>query len=450
MAPAHPTPVVNQVSGPVSLYAFDIGSNGGSSGGGSSRIMVFGDMHFSNRNMCSPCVRADGCASVLDFIDERSAKAEARGTTLDVFLELPYVPPPAARTRRARAVNHAVVHLGAPPPSGVGVGIGMRRGDIIAMLRKVGVGPAAPSPRYVGLLGDMMRRYKDRLYPTSPLQNQQQQQQQQQRFHYADIRSDPNIHALLPVAPEAAATGTIDGLRQLMHAFLFSADFVADVIACCGQGARVVRDGLTTLAPPPSKQGVGTGTWVHRIAKQFHALPGGPVKDAVRAYLTMRVEEVLDIMRNDVGMGSRPAVAARYYDWLDHVRSARAQCYAFGYKTAMHLGVWVVMMDAYLLCRMLRFLGPGSETIVYVGDAHAEFYARFFVEYMGLRPLHDFASDSRRSRGGRERRCVTAGRAGTRRSASASASVAASASSGKGRTSTGKRAATVTVTAAGK
>ena len=429
MARAHP--VVNQVSGPVSLYAFDIVSSGGSS----SRIMVFGDMHFSNRNMCSPCVRADGCASVLDFIDERSAKAKARGTTLDVFLELPYVPPPAARTRRARAVNHAVVHLGAPPPGGVGVG--MRRGDIITMLRKVGVGPAAPSPRYVGLLGDMMRRYKDRLYPTSPLQ-EHDQHQQHQRFHYADIRSDPNIHALLPVAPEAAATGTIDGLRQLMHAFLFSTDFVADVIACCGQGARVLRDGLTTLALTADRG--GGGTWVHRIAKQFHALPGGPVKDAVRAYLTMRVEEVLDIMRNDVGMGSRPAVAARYYDWLDHVRSARAQCYAFGYKTAMHLGVWVVMMDAYLLCRMLRFLGPGSETIVYVGDAHAEFYARFFVEYMGLRPLHDFASDSRRSRGGRERRCVTAGRAGTR--ASASASVAAP--SGKGRTSTGKRAATAT------
>jgi hypothetical protein len=260
--------------------------------------------------------------------------------------------------------------------------------------------------RYVGLLGNLLLRFKDDLYHDS-FKDLASSSAAGVRFHYADIRYDANIRGLLPSRKSATThehVTTSDGLRALLHAFMFGTDFVADVNACC-RTAKVLPGSLSSLEP--------NGPRLHRVSKQFHRLPEGRAKHAVRSYLSSRVEELIFIMHHDVGLDQskhtlQPVTPgpAGYEPWLSKIRAVHADYHVFAYHDAMHLGVWVLLMDAYLLCRLLRFAAPGGSTIVYVGDAHAYFLTRFFRDYMGLQPTQDFAANSKRSRGGRERRCV--------------------------------------------
>ena len=384
-----------QVSGPVSATFFELPA---ASGKNSHQVMIFGDVHFSNANMCTPCKLRDGCASIVELIDQYVVQAKAEGTSLDVFLELPFVP--AKASQRARAVDTVVKLLGkAPPPGGL-------HGKLVR-LTEVG-----DNTRYVGLLGNLLARFKNDLYHDGDMARTDSTRAKSThiggvRFHYADIRYDANIRRLLPSQKPMAMqdqVNTSDAFRALLQAFLFGQDFVADVNACC-RDAKVFPGSLSTLKP--------NGPRVHRVAKQFHRLPEGTVKNAVRAYLATRIEEIVSIMRHDVGYdGGKHTLrratpsAAGYEPWLSKVRAVHAEYHAFAYHDAMHLGVYVLLMDAYLLCRMLRFAAPRGVTIVYAGDAHADFLSCFFRDFLELQPKHDFAASSKRSHGGRERRCV--------------------------------------------
>ena len=77
--------------------------------------------------------------------------------------------------------------------------------------------------------------------------------------------------------------------------------------------------------------------------------------------------------------------------WQQKVGIAHEQFYRASYKLVMQLAVHLVLMDAYLVCRLLRFCtrpeAAGGESIVYVGNAHAEYYVSFFQDYMGLTPV---------------------------------------------------------------
>ena len=93
------------------------------------------------------------------------------------------------------------------------------------------------------------------------------------------------------------------------------------------------------------------------------------------------------------------------------VEKAHERFYRACFPYVMSLGVHVVLMDAYLVCRLTRFCGQGGAGergggvgIVYVGDAHADYYAAFLRNYVGLEPVvdHPLRMDAR----GRAIRCV--------------------------------------------
>ena len=77
--------------------------------------------------------------------------------------------------------------------------------------------------------------------------------------------------------------------------------------------------------------------------------------------------------------------------WQQTVRIAHDRLYRSSYKLVMQLAVHLVLIDAYIVCRLMRFCtrseAAGGESIVYVGNDHAKYYVAFFQEYMRLVPV---------------------------------------------------------------
>ena len=341
---------VRHVSGPVSVHAFRIPR-------GELQhhdLLVFGDEHFSYDNQCQPCDRLEGCVQIAALIRELKAGALESRTTLDVYLEMPYVAP------RGKRRSHVIAFLDGQmrDPSS------RRRGE-----------------GYAGIFTKLYREFRGDLYEDAG-----RAKNPTVRFHYCDARSEPNVETFAVASPERVPwfhehVNTADRMRELMRAFLFGASFANDMRALFGADAAV---------EPSLSEGV------HKVAKQFRSLRPGQTKDALRAFLETRIEELIVTLSDDVGFGSI-AAPARFFakpdgdEWADRLRSARCQLYQNAFAVAMLLGVRVLIMDAYLLCRLVRFSTERAETaggrsVVYVGDDHARMYARFLTEQMKLPP----------------------------------------------------------------
>jgi hypothetical protein len=359
---------IRTLSGPVSVRTYDTTAVGG---GGTLYLM--GDVHFSDDHACVPCRAEDGCASVTSFVDRLAARGP-----LDVFVELPYVPRRGDQQRpRSRALSALDRRFGTSSAA-----------DTRGKRREGG------SDVYIGVLGTLYKRFRDRIYEHSHADGGT-------RVHFADIRLEPNVNALLRPEWVSEHVTSIDALRAVMRAFLYARDFAAEIASAVGaSGAAQVSKSALSSSPP-----------CHKVAKQFLAAPEGDVKDAARKYLDERLEELLDIFSKDVGLPFAPQRAqARktdvyYKDWLDAVHVAHAKAQQWSLARAVRFGLRVLVMDAYLVFRVMRF-GAAGDAVVYVGDSHADLYARFLQDYLGLKPRSSHLADSRRSRGGSERRCV--------------------------------------------
>ena len=343
--------------------------------GGKGTLYLLGDVHFSDEHACMPCKAEDGCASVVAFIDRLAADHIRQ---LDVFVELPYIPRAGQSGHRTRA--------------------------LVALDRRFGTSSASntrgklrdeASDVYIGVLGHLFKHYRDRIYDRMP------HELSHMRVHFADIRLEPNVNVLLRPEWVAEYVTSIDMLRDVMRAFLYGQDFVGEIAQAVGPtGARHIA--TTTLSADKC----------HKVAKQFLASPDNAIKHAVRKYLDDRLEELLDIFEHEVrfpqALKMRPTSDAFYKEWLADIWMAHVKAYDWALARAVRFGLRVLVMDAYLVGRMLRF-GTQGDAVIYVGDSHADLYARFLEDYLKLRPKSNHIANSRRSRGGRERRCVQLG-----------------------------------------
>jgi hypothetical protein len=420
------------VSGPISVHVFDAPTSDGRHGASfHNRIYIFGDQHFSYAHRCRPCLPSHGCERIVDFIERLVQERQVGNVgnqpklgappdallpagggvpppdrSLDVYMEMPYIVPRGRWRSKVLREKDPFMRRDGPPP----------RTETAAR----------PRADYIGMLSQLYQRFYSRMYddPT-PAQQRSLSARPRVRFHYCDARMEPNVSTLLPYEPGDHFYGSrlnqfhlhMDApakLLALLEALLFSTDFVAEVRRLFGEDA------------PPLVTETLSGKGVYRVAKQYHRLQEGPAKRAVRSYLSARAAEVVQNLR-----------AAGMFDYAAALRALRA----FGSGSLPHaprlderqvrdyLGRFilemffarVLVMDAYLVCRMVRFsLQRGDSargtSVVYVGDSHAAFYVRFFTEFMGLRALtcqNRVAVDGTSS----NRRCVRLDRACRRRAA---------------------------------
>lgn len=396
-------PLPRVISGPVSVYAFELPAT-------KHRVVLFGDWHFSYEHLCKPCVREQGCATVTRFIREAAAHARARGTSLDVYLELPYVVRDGPRrTRVIEALEGFMARDMGPRARGK---------TPSALLNKLLHRIAGASSTYVGVFAQLYREFRADVYrdlddgaggrakrgrgSKAAQHDAGEGEGGAVRFHHADARYEPHVARLLnaDVAWLRDHVRTIDRLRALLMAILFSRDFVGDVrrLLDAPTAAKVLDlDALSTLDAAHG----GAGRPVHKIAKQFLRLRDGPVKTAARRWIEDRVDGLMRVLRDDVGFGAgsasraaatTPASTDADAPWKDTVQEVREAAQAATLPLVMSLGVWVLLMDAYLACRMLRFAlqrpdAVGGMSVVYVGDAHAQFYLHLLRDYMGVAPM---------------------------------------------------------------
>jgi hypothetical protein len=362
---------VRMISGPVSVHVFDLEREGARP---PNRLYLFGDEHFSYDNLCSPCVSTEGCTSIVAFIRSAAKAAEAAGVSLDVFMEMPYVMPKGG-VRKALLTEMDQLMAKDPGPKVQGVQ---------AIINRVlGVNPV-----YTGVFSLLYKEYRDRLYDDDLKKTATDSLV---RFHYCDARWEPHVRKLLQSRASwlSEHVPTVEKLQALLHGFLFSRDFAGDVRRVFGNLDLIDPNALSVL----SKEQGGMGLPVHKIAKQFLRLQDGPVKLAVQQYLEDRVSEVAQVLRDDVGYGMVPTQDDNEAipGWLQYIRQVNARTHEQNLAITMELGVWVLLMDAYLLCRLLRFATQrpdtdGGTSIVYVGDAHAEYYVRLLRDYMRIAP----------------------------------------------------------------
>lgn len=391
-AAAQGAPLPRVISGPVSVYAFELPAT-------RHRVVLFGDWHFSYEHLCKPCVREQGCATVTRFIREAAAHARAQGSSLDVYLELPYVERDGPRRRRVVQALEGFMARDMGPRA--------RGKTPSALLNKLLHRIAGASSTYVGVFAQLYREFRDDVYHDPgerrrpPAKRAGEGEGGAVRFHYGDARYEPHVALLLnaDVAWLRDHVRSIDRLRALVMAILFSRDFVGDVRRVLGVATAAKVLDLHALSTLDAAHG-GAGRPVHKIAKQFLRLRDGPVKAAARRWIEDRVDGLMRVLRDDVGFGvageaatTTPAGRPDAGDapWRETVQQVRAAAQRATLPIVMSLGVWVLLMDAYLACRMLRFAlqrpdAVGGMSIVYVGDAHAQFYLGLLRDYMGVAP----------------------------------------------------------------
>lgn len=186
--------------------------------------------------------------------------------------------------------------------------------------------------RQAGVLGILFDRFKDDLYAIK--------KPSRGRIHFADVRSEPSRSGL--------PTHSADFIRQaptLAHvkAFLLNIMF-----------------GDNTKYPT-------------KVNKQFHKLKN-VYKDCLRSYLNERLESLLEYMRIK----------------LQYNHQVQTNSNVSWFSRIYLLGVRVLVMDAYLLARMIYYTfqkplssKPDNQRIVlYSGSAHTAAVVTFMLYYM--------------------------------------------------------------------
>jgi hypothetical protein len=376
---------VKMISGPVSACTFDVPAEAATGDVQPLRLYVFGDAHFSYEHACpEPCDEAHGCLPVVRFVRGAADAARRRGATLDVFLELVYVAAAnkGARERRARDAI-----------------LGYQR-DLFAADR----GPGRrqpPGTSKIGIIKLLHDEFAAELYDESLKRRRMGRSRSVAaedegglglgggggeakgagslvRVHYGDARNEPRTLALMLNDP----TWDVATLRRLypssaalgrtMQAIMFARDFDADVRRALGPR---VADALRRLVQACEAR-------PHAVAKQFHALREGPVKDALRRFGRDRIAAAVAALRV-AGFDAPDVVDASSGDKVD---------------AAMRGDVGVLLMDFYVLCRFARFCvqrrappgspgGAGAAAVLYAGHLHAVNYIDFFSRYLRLAPL---------------------------------------------------------------
>lgn len=404
-----------RVSGPVSLYVLQDRND-------AKWVTLFGDEHFSSMNQCRNCKEDPRCLTTEDFISRTEYTTEARVSPnkrreLDVFVEFPYLMRSGfLRETFMKYIDRYMGYGWQTTTMSAKKKRKLRRKVVFSSLLRGVLSSCIPSAKRsqqhgskrneeeeepaaaaeAGMLGVLYRAFRDKVYNPSHAHDSGKNIV---RYHASDVRWEPNMWMYIKAPPFfpidrfhrwmwdfCCYFSSVDTYGKLIETFLYSADFPGNLRALLGERALVTYSALSTLSDTDDNR---KHRLTHKIAKQYHSLEkvDASLQQAVRRYLDDRLREILESMKNGASFDSMDSATER---WTNICASEkRMRCFV----EVVHIRTPGLLMDAYLLCRMLRFLynqtSPVkiSKAIVYAGQAHIGKYIDFLENYLGFVPL---------------------------------------------------------------
>jgi hypothetical protein len=348
------------VSGPVSMRKYKIKS---------TNVYLFGDVHFSSSNQCSNiCLSTGSCKDIVQFIRDFSETSNAKGRSLDIFMEFPYVD-----ASNIKFKNMIMGYL-----------------DKIMYHNKMNIlKRIIPTGKRIGVFERIYQEFRNDMYGVV---------NDNVRFHNCDARFEIHAFTLSVLDPVMfqELMPTTKALRELLEAIIFSDDFPRDV-------QRVM--GATN-----AKRFLKSKKKLHPIAEKMKAVKDAGAKRALISYLNDRLDDIINVLDHDLGYNNGPYIDSvlreadnsrnksrqtRVDTILHHnteqVVAANNKVLKTFWSPMINLVMMVMLMDAYLLCSMVAQIYNGSDeadAIVYVGEAHAVHYHTFIRDYLKINALH--------------------------------------------------------------
>jgi hypothetical protein len=198
------------------------------------------------------------------------------------------------------------------------------------------------------------------------------------RVHYADIRFEPLLQHLHPfffgvgqLPPHqtrwlAEALPSIEDYARVVDVFVLSDD-APGALRSMLQDRVPVYEQVHALVDEYNWAETVGGQRVHKIRKQLLKLPQGLRSAVLKMYAANR--------------GKLVASGAR--SWREGVaKFRRGEGLASSGVALVQLLGATLLMDVYLLCRLLHYIArqDSSGAVVVAGQAHIETYLRFFSE----------------------------------------------------------------------
>jgi hypothetical protein len=354
-----------RISGPGAYFAYQLPVS-------RHTLYLFGDFHFSYANQCARCDTDAACKSIVQFIELARRDATANGTTLDVYMEFPYVPAAGRLRDQVLADVHEF----------------FMRDRVNVLTRLFG-----KQPEYIGIFSLLYRQFSQDLYgPKAPGQTQ--------RFHYSDARQEGNVVRLLTPHSDRwirmfhRRVPDVRTFRRVLNAFtlghLSKRSFQEEMGSIFGGEAVVDERTLTSRRPGGRKV-------LHKIAKQVAKLPAD-LRAKVEAYVGEKLDALCRVLDEDLRyadgvrfLSSNDEVDDPDDEEITYIRASRLVHYVSIFTIFMTSVVKTIMMDVYLLARMLYYATlPSAErgtSIVYAGAFHTGVYADFLSRYLKLKPL---------------------------------------------------------------
>lgn len=352
-------------------------------------FVLFGDEHRSTKHMCTNCGHDPRCKTIVQIIESFQRACETQNTYLNVFVEFPYVIG-SGRLRR-EFLRYIDKYMRRKPSFRKSVR------DFVV------IGLGLKNSKRLGVLNDIYETFADRFY------HHDKRAHRNTKFHFADARWEPNmwIYVKPPShTPRAeffewitnfrTRIPDIPTFRAFVAAFLYDVDFPSVIKNIFGEHSPVMHGSLSSLHDDAPRT-------VHKIAKQYlklrHQLiadgsePSSRVHEAIDKYIRDRVDTLMRHLQQDIGYEDN----ATFFERPELLES---------FMTLARLDLPVLLMDVYLLCRVLRYSmsSYGGCTLIYAGDVHVKNYARFFQDYLRVPPV--FSRPPSEARPGEHRRCV--------------------------------------------
>ena len=358
---------VKRISGPASYYVFEMP-------GSKNSIYLFGDYHFSYANQCTNCSSDDSCKPIADLIQHALKDADETQTSLDVFMEFPYVVADGDARERVLSRIDDIFRKDS-------------RGDVKNALSKI----FGKTPEYIGIFSLLYKRFSDRFYKHVPSHHNNK------RFHYSDARFEFNVKRFLSPTNDKwiemfhRRVPDVKTFRRVLEAFVlghYRNAFQDEMYSVFGSDISVFEQSLT------SKRKGGKRT-LHKISKQVHKLPP-TYRAKAEEYIGEKLDAICQILEEDLRyedgvrlLTADPASMDLRDGTLVYIRASRLINYTGIFTIFMELIVQTIMMDVYLLCRMLYYASKENHgaSIVYAGDYHIGVYADFLARYLKLKPL---------------------------------------------------------------
>jgi hypothetical protein len=351
-----------------------------------NRVLVLGDQHQSLRGTCKePACKEPACMTINQLVHGLVDWSLANGKHLDVFTEMQLVDDHAPRAKLLHAFEQ---------------GYGRRVGKWSARVRQrllEWVKLDSIFGRHPGYIVEFVYEFRRQfLQPPPELVNKGI------RFHYADARVNSllrgfgaDLRGIIfggrpadrteAVRTFYATYASVKQIDDLMYALCFSKKLSKDVakIGVRFQGGGAIKTPRSASADDQKRARTVAKPIKHPLIKDDTYKVAKQVAKLQAADRTLLQAFYKKELCNPSALGPSRELDAELKRHAQDPESPEARQFAI----VLLLHKTLALMDVYLLARMVYYMRkqePGSTTVIYAGDAHADNYRVFLTQYMRM------------------------------------------------------------------